>query len=73
MQQENTNLTQKGEFMQEQYTQMLFAQVKEAIKNFKLKEGDFITFSDENHQLRVSPYRMTMEIRFPENSEQIEL
>ncbi len=38
----------------------------DAIMNIKLKDDDIIYVTDENYHVRVSPYRLTMEIRFPE-------
>ena len=43
----------------------IFDQVEQAIKDLNLNEGDFFSFSDENRRVNVSPYRLTMEIRFP--------
>gem|GEM_PF-2677484 len=52
--------------MSEKNIQILFKHIKDAVKDIDLKEGDILSFSDEHHRLRVSPYRLTMEIRFPE-------
>jgi len=38
----------------------------DAVMDIKLKDDDIIYVSDENYHVRVSPYRLTMEIRFPE-------
>jgi len=38
----------------------------DAVMNIELKDDDIIYVSDENYHVRVSPYRLTMEIRFPE-------
>lgn len=48
-----------------QNLQYIFEQVEQAIRNLNLNEGDFFSFSDENHRVNVFPYRLTMEIRFP--------
>ena len=52
--------------MQDKSLEFFVKNVKDAVKNFKLKDGDILSFADENYRLRVSPYRLTMEIRFPE-------
>ena len=44
----------------------LMSNIQDAVKNMRIKDGDIYTLSDEHYHLRVSPYRITMEIRFPE-------
>ena len=58
-------LTNHVNSMHDQHMQQIFQQVKNAMKDINLQEGDFIYFSDEHHRVNISPYRMTMEIRFP--------
>ena len=60
------NIQQTGGIMSEKHIQHLLKHVKDAVKDIDLKEGDILSFSDEHYRLRVSPYRITMEIRFPE-------
>ena len=44
----------------------LVINIQDAIRNMQIKEGDFFSLSNEHYHLRVSPYRLTMEMRFPE-------
>jgi hypothetical protein len=46
--------------------EQIIQNIRESIRDLNLQEGDFITSSDENHRISVSPYRITMEIRFPD-------
>ncbi len=46
--------------------EIMLKRIKETIKDFNLKDGDIVTSFDEFHNIRVSPYRVTMEIRFPD-------
>ncbi len=56
----------KGGIMSEKRLHHLLKSIKDAVKDIDLKEGDIISYVDENYRLRMSPYRLTMEIRFPE-------
>ena len=56
----------KGGIMSEKHLHHLLKSIQEAVKDIDLKDGDIISYVDENYRLRVSPYRLTMEIRFPE-------
>lgn len=58
-------LTNPGDLIHDQQMQLIFQQVKDTMKDIDLKDGDFLYFSDEHHRVKISPYRMTMEIRFP--------
>ncbi len=65
MQVADTNFIDKTVLTPNKNMLYLFDQVEQAIKNLNLNEGDFFSFSDENRRVNVSPYRLTMEIRFP--------
>jgi len=66
----NIGVNGTGEFMPDKHMLQIFKQVEEAMKNINLKDGDFLSFSDEHHRINISSYRLTMEIRFPEGIEQ---
>lgn len=55
----------EGSSVQNQQMRSLFEQVESVMKNIRLKNGDFLYFSDKNSRIKISPYRMTMEMRFP--------
>ncbi len=59
-----------GTSSQNEQMRSLFEQVEKAMKNIRLKDGDFLYFSDEHSRIKISPYRMTMEMRFPDGMEQ---
>ncbi len=67
----NTGFDVNQGFMPDKNIQLLFQQVEDAMKAMQLKEGDMLSFSDEHRRMHVSPYRMTLEIRFPEGIEQL--
>ncbi|APF19750.1 hypothetical protein [Caldithrix abyssi] len=52
--------------MEKRELEMLVENVKEVLKKLKLNDGDIFYHTDENFRVNVSPYRMTMELRFPE-------
>jgi len=54
------------ELMQQKHMERIIQNIKDTIKDFNLQDGDIFTLSDENHRVSVSPYRVTMEIRFPD-------
>lgn len=56
----------KGYNMQEKDIENIVQNIKETMKTFDLKDGDMFSILDEHHSVRVSPYRLTMELRFPE-------
>ncbi len=62
---ESSNLPDIRDPLNDQRMQLIFQQVKDTMKDINLKDGDFLYFSDEHHRVNISPYRMTMEIRFP--------
>lgn len=62
---ESNYITTHGDSIHDQHMQQIFQQVKDTMKDINLKDGDFLYFSDEHHRVKISPYRMTMEIRFP--------
>ena len=66
MQVANTDIIENTVPTSNKHLQFIFEQVEQAIKNLNLNEGDFFSFSDENRRVNVSPYRLTMEIRFPQ-------
>ncbi len=59
-----------GTASQNEQMRSLFEQVEIAMKNIRLKDGDFLYFSDDHRRIKISPYRMTMEMRFPDGLEQ---
>lgn len=59
----------KGGLMQDQHMQLIFNQVRKALKEIDLKDGEFLSFSDEHRRMNISPYRMTLEMRFPQGIE----
>ena len=61
-----------GNSLQNERMRTMFEQVESAMKDINLKEGDFLYFSDENYRIKISPYRMTMEMRFPDGIPHIE-
>ncbi len=60
------NSTGIGNSQQNERMRSMFEQVENAMKEIHLKEDDFFYFSDENYRIKISPYRMTMEMRFPD-------
>jgi len=40
--------------------------LRASLSEYKLEEGDVITIMDELHRIRISPYRITLELRFPQ-------
>lgn len=65
MQVASTDIHENAILTPNQNLQYIFEQAEQAIRNLNLNEGDFFSFSDENHRVNVSPYRLTMEIRYP--------
>ncbi len=60
------NFTSIGTSIQNEQMRSLFKQVETAMKSIQLNGGDFLYFSDKNYRIKISPYRMTMEMRFPD-------
>ncbi len=52
--------------MENRELEMIIKNVKEVLKKLNLQDGDILFHADENYRVNVSPYRMTMELRFPE-------
>ena len=52
--------------MKDQDLKSLIRNVKETLKKMNLQDGDMVFQTNENYRVHVSPYRMTMELRFPE-------
>ena len=40
--------------------------LRDTIKELNIQDGEIINLSDEHHRVMVSPYRLTMELRFPD-------
>ncbi len=56
----------KGGAMEKRELEMIVENVKEVLKKLNLRDGDILFHTDENYRVNISPYRMTMELRFPE-------
>ena len=39
--------------------------LRDTIKELNIQDGEILNLSDENHRVMVSPYRLTLELRFP--------
>lgn len=46
--------------------------IQEELKKLNLQDGEFIAQANEHYRLNISPYRMTMELRFPEGIQNIQ-
>ncbi|MBD3224462.1 MAG: hypothetical protein GF313_07020 [Caldithrix sp.] len=58
--------------MHKKNIETIIENLKKTVKDFKMKDGDMFSITDEHHRVHVSPYRITMEIRFPEGIDKIE-
>ncbi len=56
---------EKEGVMKDREIEILIKNIKETLKRMNLEDGDIITRADEDYRVHVSPYRMTMELRFP--------
>jgi len=56
----------EGQELQQRNLDRIIQNIRESIKDLNIQDGDFLTSTDENHRISISPYRITMEIRFPE-------
>jgi len=52
--------------MAEREIETLIKNIREQLRDVQLKDGEIITHTEENVRFHFSPYRLTMEIRFPE-------
>jgi hypothetical protein len=43
----------------------------DTIKELNIQEGEILNLSGENHRVMVSPYRLTLELRFPDGLNEI--
>ena len=64
------NVTSLGDSKQNERMRSIFEQVENAMKDIHLNDGDFLYFSDEHYRLKISSYRLTMEMRFPDGIKQ---
>ncbi|RLD12905.1 hypothetical protein DRI50_08260 [candidate division KSB1 bacterium] len=46
--------------------EILVKNIQEELKKLNLQDGEIISQVNEHYRLNISPYRMTMELRFPE-------
>jgi hypothetical protein len=46
--------------------EILVRNIQEELKKLNLQDGEIISQVNEHYRLNISPYRMTMELRFPE-------
>ncbi len=46
--------------------EILIKNIQEELKKLNLQDGEIIARANEHYRLNISPYRMTMELRFPE-------
>ncbi len=44
----------------------LIQKIRQQLRDVELKDGEIISHTEENVRFHFSPYRLTMEIRFPE-------
>ncbi len=58
--------------MHKKHLESIIENIKKTVKEFNLKDGDMLSVTDEHHRVHVSPYRVTMEIRFPEGIDKAE-
>lgn len=58
--------------MKDRELEILIKNIKESLKKLNLQDGDILSHADENYRVHVSPYRMTMELRFPEGIQNIQ-
>ena len=59
-------MRKKGGAMEKRELELIVENVKEVLKKLNLRDGDILFHADENYRVNISPYRMTMELRFPE-------
>ncbi len=52
--------------MEKKELEIMIENIKNVLKKLNLRDGEILFHSDENFRVNVSPYRMTMELRFPE-------
>ena len=52
--------------MPERDIETLIQNIRQQLRDVKLEDGEIITHTEENVRFHFSPYRLTMEIRFPE-------
>lgn len=57
--------------MQDKYLELMIENIKDALKNIPIRDGDILAHADEHHRLHISPYRLNLEIRFPEGIQNI--
>ena len=58
--------------MNEKKIEGIISKVKSYLQEMDVQDGDIFSHSDENHRFHFSPYRLTMEIRFPEGIHNLE-
>ncbi len=52
--------------------EILVKNIQEELKKLNLQDGEIIAQANEHYRLNISPYRMTMELRFPEGIQNIQ-
>ena len=72
MQHINLGWKERDTIMTDEQAQILFKQIVKTMKNINLKDGDFLSFTDEHKRVNISPYRVTLEMRFPNGIDQID-
>ncbi len=51
--------------------EIMIKNIQEELKKLNLRDGEMIAQANEHYRLNISPYRMTMELRFPEGIQNI--
>lgn len=49
----------------------IIRQLRKTIKEMNIKPGEIINCSGEHYRVMISPYRVTLELRFPDNNKLI--
>lgn len=45
--------------------------LQDTIRELNIQEGEILNLSGENHRVMVSPYRLTLELRFPDGLDDV--
>ncbi|MEJ2055223.1 MAG: hypothetical protein P8X42_15005 [Calditrichaceae bacterium] len=61
-----SELMQKLDLLNQGRLQYIINNLRDSFKELNVQHGQILNLSDENYRVSVSPYRVTMELRFPE-------
>lgn len=50
----------------QEHLEGIIENLQDTIKELNIQEGEILNLSGENHRVMVSPYRLTLELRFPD-------